>query len=254
MAAPMQLEPAGARGDLGPADRPEAWRWVATAVVGVIVGYAMALVLATIGVAIAGTHGGVAAITKLAVPPVWFVVVELAGLWVGFGGAAWVVTRSGHHVGFSFRRADVWYVFLGLALQIVVWACYLPVHAKGMSKPVTHLLGGGSGWVLVIPAVMTIVGAPVFEELFFRGVLLRAFVVLFRTRRAAMGVVAAVVLDASLFGLAHLGNDSWIQLPGLVGIGVVLATLAIRTGRLGPSIMTHASFNALAVLVFAAQR
>jgi membrane protease YdiL (CAAX protease family) len=254
MAAPTLLQPAGDARDLGPVDRPDAWRWLATAVGGYVMGTVAALVLATIGAAIAGTPGGVSALSKAPEPPVWFVAVGLIGLWAGMGGAAKVVTLSGRHLGFVFRPTDVCFVALGPALQVVIYLCYQPFHPQNFSKPVNSLLGGGSGWLLAIPAVMAIFFVPVFEELFFRGVILRAFLVLSASRVAVVGIVVSVVLDGALFGLAHLGNDSWVQLPGLAFVGVVLAALAVRTGRLGPSIVTHASFNALAVLAFAAQR
>jgi hypothetical protein len=239
---------------LGPTSRTDAWRWVVTAIAGYLVGSLVGIVLSAIGAWIAGTPGGLSALAAAPEPPVWFVAAEEIGLWVGFGGAAWVVTRSGRSVGFAMKRTDLWFVFLGGALQLFLYLCYLPEHAQNLSKPVHTLLGGGSGWLLIIPGVLTVLFVPVFEELFFRGVLLRAFLVLCATRAAALGVVLAVVLDGAIFGLAHLGNDAWIQLPGLGFVGVVLAALAVLFGRLGPSIVTHASFNAAVVIAFAVQR
>jgi membrane protease YdiL (CAAX protease family) len=51
-----------------------------------------------------------------------------------------------------------------------------------------------------------------------------------------------VGLTAVCFGLAHFEA---LQLIGLVGFGVVLGSLAWRTGRLGPGIVAHAAFNAV---------
>jgi hypothetical protein len=59
------------------------------------------------------------------------------------------------------------------------------------------------------------------------------------------GVIGAVVLDGLLFGLAHA---EWVQLAGLALLGVLLATMSYRTGRLGMNMVTHASFNLVAVL------
>jgi membrane protease YdiL (CAAX protease family) len=254
MAVPTLRQPAGDARGLGPVGRTDAWRWVMTAITGYLVGTLVGLVLGAIGAWIAGTPGGASALAAAPEPPVWFVAAEEVGLWVGFGGAAWVVTRSGRRVGFVMKPADLWFVFLGSALQLFLFLCYLPERGQNFSKPVHSLLGGGSGWLLIIPGVLTVLVVPVFEELFFRGVLLRALLVLCATRAAALGVAIAVVLDGAIFGLAHLGNDSWIQLPGLGFVGVVLAVLAVRSGRLGPSIVTHASFNAVAVIAFAVQR
>jgi membrane protease YdiL (CAAX protease family) len=141
-----------------------------------------------------------------------------------------------------------------MALQLLIDAAYYPFHFRGIAKSNNELLGGGSGWLLVLPAVLTIVCAPLFEEVFFRGVVLRGLLVAWRTAPAWLGVALAVLVDSVLFGLAHLGTDAWYQLPGLVALGVVLCGLAIRSGRLGPSVLTHAGFNLLAVAVFAGTR
>ena len=249
------LQPAGSPAALGPRDRTEAWRWLMVALVGLVVGYVMVVVLTTIGAEIAGTKGGVNALSAASEPPVWFVMVDLVGVWTGFAMAAYLATRTGGRLGLGIARWDSLYVFLGIALQLGLALAYLPVHLKGGANAVNRELGAGSGWLLVVPAVLTIVGAPLIEELFFRGVLLRALLVLCRTTTPVVGVVVAVVADGALFGLAHLGSgDLWEQLPGLAAVGIVLAALAVKTGRLGPSIVTHASFNAVVVLWYAASR
>jgi membrane protease YdiL (CAAX protease family) len=82
------------------------------------------------------------------------------------------------------------------------------------------------------------VGAPVVEELFFRGLVLRSLLPL-------APAPVAVVASGVLFGLAHWQG---VQFPGLAVFGVVLGVLAYRTGRLTPGIGAHAAFNAVAVL------
>ena len=84
--------------------------------------------------------------------------------------------------------------------------------------------------------------------------LLRGLLRVLETPVAVLGIAASVATDALLFGLAHVGTDQWVQVPGLAFVGVVLCVLVLRTGRLGPSIVTHASFNALAVFTYALSR
>ena len=74
--------------------------------------------------------------------------------------------------------------------------------------------------------------------MFFRGLLQRSL-----ARR--FGPVVAIAGSAVLFGLAHF---ELLQLPALILFGVVLAVLAHWTGRLGPGIVAHATFNAVTVL------
>jgi membrane protease YdiL (CAAX protease family) len=89
------------------------------------------------------------------------------------------------------------------------------------------------------------VGAPIVEELFFRGLVLRSL-----ERR--FGSTWAVALSSVLFGLAHPqplpAKALVLVMVSLAALGALLATLAVRTGRLGPSIVTHAVFNGWTVL------
>ena len=55
----------------------------------------------------------------------------------------------------------------------------------------------------------------------------------------------AVATSSVAFGLAHFEA---LQLPALILFGLVLGVLAQRTGRLGPGIVAHATFNAVTVL------
>jgi membrane protease YdiL (CAAX protease family) len=92
------------------------------------------------------------------------------------------------------------------------------------------------------------------EELFFRGLLFKALVRLLTpvvatpSRSRAIGVVLAVIVDGLLFGLAH---GEWVQLAGLALFGMVLAAVSYRTGRLGMNMVSHASFNLVAILSIA---
>ena len=92
------------------------------------------------------------------------------------------------------------------------------------------------------------VGAPLVEELFFRGLLQPRLVGL-------LGVVPGIVAASCLFGAAHLiawqGPITLAYALGVAGGGLVLGTLRYLTGRLGPSTVAHALFNAEALLAVA---
>ena len=94
-------------------------------------------------------------------------------------------------------------------------------------------------WVLVFAVV---IGAPVAEELFFRGLALRAF-----EKRA--GPIAAVVGSTVLFTLPHFigsGLDGTLVLFASIGVvGAVLGTVTVVVGRLWPAVFAHMLFNSL---------
>src|SRR5579863_5804745 len=202
MAALSQHEPANVARGVGPVDRSDGWRWVVLALGGFVAGALAQLVLLTVGAAIAGTRGGVSALASAPVPPAWFVVVSFVGLWLGFAGACALASRTGR-LGVLLHRHDILYVFVGVGLQLGLDVVYTAagVNSKGLTRSANHLLGGGPGWLLVVPGAMAVLFAPVFEELFFRGVLLRGLLRVLETPMAAVGIAASVATDALLFGL-----------------------------------------------------
>lgn len=234
---------------VGPTTQAEAWWWLFAACAGYAVGALLSSGFEQAAATIDGARGGAAALSAMASPPVWFVACGFAGLWIGFGGAGLAVARTGRRLGVAFAHSDVRFVLLGFALQGVLTVAYLG-ESKALNHPENTLLGAGSGGLIVITTLLVVVGAPFFEEVFFRGVLLRGLLGAVAAWPRALGVGVAVGVDALIFAALHLGTDSWIELPGLFLVGVVLAALAIKTKRLGPSMVTHASFNVLAVWIF----
>ncbi len=115
----------------------------------------------------------------------------------------------------------------------------------------TDIIGEASSnpWLPVI-IFMVVVGAPVSEELFFRGLLLRSLENRWSTPVAAIGSTVA-------FSIVHLQGDvtstsTLLLLLGIAIYGVVQALIVIRTGRLGPAIVSHMMINgAVTALVLA---
>ena len=210
-------------------------------------GFAVGLLVAIVAEGVwIGTHNGQT--NSLGV-----VVCSTVGLWVGLGGSALFASRtqgSGSlRTDFGLRLRPVDPLLgapIGLAAQYVLGLAVVAAYqASGVSQktinnlgqPAQQVAGLAHGWGDVILVLVVVVGAPIVEELFFRGLLIRAL-------QARIGSVAAVVVSGILFGLAHFET---LQLPVLVGFGVVLGVVALRTGRLGPGICAHAAFNAIAV-------
>ena len=79
---------------------------------------------------------------------------------------------------------------------------------------------------------------PFVEELFFRGLGIRALTFL--------GGIAAVVITGVIFGLSHgiLG-----ALPPLILFGIALGWVRLRSDSVWPGILAHGSYNAVGVLI-----
>lgn len=238
-------------------------------------GLAVGFVLASIAVSIvvAAVHHESGGGAKLATDAA-----SLVGLWVGFVGAAIVASRrrevafAGGIEGrirrplFQMLREDyglelrAWPdVPLGIAVGVASQYLLVPLlelplvpfvpHLfHRLSAPAQGLTGGEQGAFLAVLGVLVCLGSPLVEELFFRGLLLRALGGRLAGLGRRLGPVAATVLTGLVFGLVHFEA---LQFTALAGFGMVLCILAWRTGRLGPGIVAHASFNATTFIALA---
>jgi len=234
--------------------------WLLFAALGFLGGQVLAGIFAAVAAAISGDTSSLTAIAKLSEPPTWYIVSTLLGLWGGFFGSAWLATgvrgtkSFRRDLGLRFRLIDLIGIPIGVGGQFLVALIYIPIshHVHDFNQrfdaPSQKLTGGSHGGSFVVVAVFTVVGAPFFEELFFRGVLLRSLARLFGTFGRWVGPTLAVLLTGLLFGLAHAES---LQLLGLATFGVILSLVSYRTGRLGMNMVAHASFNLVAVLASA---
>lgn len=149
--------------------------------------------------------------------------------------------------GLAIDRRDWWAIPLGIGLQIGLGILLLPIVelAGNEEQAVVEDLQDAGGLAVVGLALFAAVLAPVVEELVFRGLLLRALL----RRTTAVG---AVVISSLVFGLVHLVGDpsigSLAVVPGLVGVGMVAAVLAVRSGSLSQPILLHVGFNLLTTM------
>lgn len=80
--------------------------------------------------------------------------------------------------------------------------------------------------------------APVLEEMLFRGIILRSFLLQYSRTGAMLG-------SAALFGLAHLNIYQFVV---ALLMGIILAWLYERARSLWPCILCHAAYNSAITL------
>lgn len=185
--------------------------------------------------------------------PLTVVALAQLGLAFAFFAVPYVVTNAKGNglvvdLGFSARWSDVWKGGIAGALGqlVVIPLLYWPIlqlidkSATDLEAPATSLgdrAQGATGAVLLVLIVGVL--APIFEELFYRGLVQRAFL------KRGLPPAAAISVTALLFGLSHF---QLLQLPGLVLAGLLFGVLAHRSGRLGPAIAAHVAFNMVTVV------
>lgn len=120
------------------------------------------------------------------------------------------------------------------ALGAVIKA-FDPGSTKENLKVFAEMFKSDGWWIALL---MVGVGAPLSEELLFRGFL---FPALAKTR---LGLTGAAILTAAPFALAHIGY-SFIGMVQVFVIGLVFSWMLIRTGSLRVTMACHALYNTL---------
>ncbi len=185
--------------------------------------------------------------------PVWATLVGALCLWIPvLVGLFEVSRRFGvgspvYDYGLRFRPSDLIGIPIGVLTQLVLLKLvYWPLEslwpgtfsAPQLEDSARTLYDSAEGVWLVVLVAVVVVGAPLVEELLYRGLLQGAFV-----RRVDEGL--AVGLVAAWFALIHFRP---VEYPGLFTIGLVLGICALVTGRLGMSIVAHCAFNATGLI------
>ena len=227
-------------------------RWgLGDAALGFLLGMLFAIVADGLYIAVAGSGGGLG-----------HTIVTLVALWLGMAGIPYVASRrkgSGslaEDFGLQLHRRDIGIgVLVGALSQFVlvnlVVALFRLVGPDvNIGRQARNLTNDAEGLSLALLAPFLVLGAPIVEELFFRGLLQRSI-------RRRLGAFVGIVGSSIAFGLVHLQPDlsAWSQLAlttALGSYGLVLAALTHRYGgRLGPAIVAHATFNAITLIALA---
>lgn len=185
--------------------------------------------------------------------PLWLTAVVQIPLWAGLLGVPlWATWKKGNgpvrDLGLRFRWSDV---PIGLAVgaasqlllvPLIYWPLFKLIGHQDVSAAARELTDRATDPIGIVLLFLIVgVGAPVAEEVFFRGLTQRSLERHFGAR--GLGAVLSVGLTALFFALTHFEP---LQFPALLAFGLILGVMARRTGRLGMSISAHVGFNMLA--------
>ena len=128
-------------------------------------------------------------------------------------------------------------------------AAYAPTSAgladdKSLAGIVEKTIAGmvHQPWQFALALPSLILGAPLAEEITFRGFLFSAIV------KTPLGKTGAVVISSALWALAHGGGAPVLFLSMLFVMGLVLGVLLLRFGSLWVTIACHAAWNSFAAI------
>jgi hypothetical protein len=170
--------------------------------------------------------------------------------WCWFASRRWGTGRLGPDIGLVPRWSDlawgpvVWLAAVAAQVSAAVVVVSLGIPVTSNTDAISDAAVDRTYIVSIVLAA--VLAAPIVEEMVFRGVVLRGL-------HSRVGLVPAVAAQALLFGLAHVDP---VRGTGNVGLVIVLSSVGLALGgaaallrRLGPSIVGHALFNGVVLLL-----
>jgi membrane protease YdiL (CAAX protease family) len=150
--------------------------------------------------------------------------------------------------GLVIEASDWWGVPAGMALQIGIALVTAPfivwIWPDGPpSQSVAEVAESSESLVeQLLVLVVVAVGAPIIEEMIFRGMLLSILA-------RSLSRWPAILISAAIFAAIHLFDPNAVAvIPGLFLLGTVLAWVALRRGDLSLPIALHSGINLLAAI------
>ncbi len=155
----------------------------------------------------------------------WLVTIRLGLRWSGVSLSTACPLRA-----FPLRIVPALLVAsFGATILLLELASWIPMP-ESIRRDLTQQIAR-SNWLLFLLPVVVV--APIAEEVFFRGLLLRGYL-------ARYSVTTAMLGTAVLFAIFHL--NPWQAIVAFP-LGVAYAWLVLITGSLLPGIMSHAMVN-----------
>lgn len=173
--------------------------------------------------------------------------------------------RLSRDFGFELRWVDL-PIGVGLAILLRILDVVIVGFVLGVLKlpnlPTSNIeLPKSFVWAVIVGLGIASLVAPIVEELYFRGLVMRAirnFVIRKsrfdgdRTTRTARTI--SIVVSAVIFAAGHLYEAKNVTMLVVLGIdillfGLVAGWIATRTARLGPSMIMHIATNALGTVL-----
>ncbi len=153
-------------------------------------------------------------------------------------------------VGWRFKWSDLgwgpvtWMAAIGTQIVLAMLILLFKIPISSNVDQASDF--GADRAYLVATVIAAVVAAPLVEEIVFRGLVLRGFL-------SRMHPSIAIGLQGVLFGLAHVDPARGTGNIGLTiilsGVGVTLGVSAFLTRRLGPTIIAHAIFNGVVMII-----
>lgn len=131
-------------------------------------------------------------------------------------------------------------LYLGISFIVNLIIIYTGIKIPGfqIQEKLLPILGENT-LSLIIAGILIVLVAPILEEIFFRGFLLRTLV-------NKWGIVLGSIISSALFAVLHLQFGSIIP---IFILGLIINWMVIRSKSILPSIFFHVFNNAIAFTI-----
>ena len=207
-----------------------------------------------IGYLVSGAIAATSGADSIDEVPIPYLFAGVVATWVAYLAGCYTASRragSGDPVedyAIRARPVDLIGVPIGALVQLVlVPLVYLPLREiwpgtfseDRLSENAEKLTDRATGGSMVLLVLMVCVGAPIVEEIVYRGLLQRSFA-------ARTSHVVALLAAAVWFTVIHFRP---VEYPGLFVFALVAGACVLATDRLGTSIAVHVAFNVTGLLL-----
>ena len=170
--------------------------------------------------------------------------------WWWFATKRWGSGNRRSDVGFLPRWSDlgwgplIWLATIMTQVAVAAIVLALDVPLSNNTDDIGELTADRTYTVAIV--ITAVVAAPLVEELVFRGMVLRSLL-------SVSAPPVAVIGQGVLFGVAHVDPVRGAGNIGLVlvlsGVGAAFGGAAYLLRRIGPTIVAHAIFNGVVLLI-----
>ena len=170
--------------------------------------------------------------------------------WWWFATGRWGSGDRRADVGFSPRWSDlgwgplIWLATIMVQVAVTVVVLALDVPISNNTDDIGELSADRTYTVAIV--ITAVVAAPLVEELVFRGLVLRSLL-------SVSVPPVAVIGQGVLFGVAHIDP---VRGVGNIGLAIVLSAVGVSFGvaayllrRIGPTMVAHAIFNGVVMII-----
>ena len=171
-------------------------------------------------------------------------------IWWRYATRRWGSGRPRSDVGFLPHWSDlgwgplIWIATIVVQVAIGAIVLALDIPLTNNTDDVGDLASDRTYAIAIV--ITAVIAAPIVEELVFRGLIMRSLL-------SRLHPVAAVGLQGALFGTAHVDPIRGLGNIGLVlvlsGVGISFGTGAFLLRRIGPTMVSHAIFNGLVMIL-----